>query len=672
MTWRCTIALSAFELATTGLLLACHLAAQDPLTSAGADNASPESVLFESTPVVEAATLHKQTLQEAPASITVITAEEIRKYGFRTLGEALASVRGFYLTYDRAYHYAGLRGFALPGDYTTRMLVMVNGHYLTDNVYSSNGFFAQDFGLEMDLVKRIEIVRGPSSALYGGNGIFATINLVTISPVQAKAFRASSETGSFGERKVMLSTSLHLGHGANLLVSTSVFENGGQSLQFREFGGPPNSMLAPDADAERGYHLFANLIWRQWSFTAMAGSREKQVPIGWFGTILGDPANKILDQRSFFEAAYSHDLSERAKLRWRIYYDRNRYRARYDYALESGIQDMRDLTAGDWVGSQMAYDFEIPHVGLLTVGGELNADIRALQRFYEVSPDRIEFLRADHPDLSAGLFAQQQWQISKALNVYLGMRFDDSRNHPHSISPRIALIYQASSRSTFKFLYGRAFRNPNAYETYYADGLDQIANVTLQPEVADTFEIAAEHRFNQRLSGLVTIYHYNLGNLIEAETSPAGLVQYQNSERTRANGVEIELAGKPARWLEAAASIALQNSIESNNSRHANSPGCVAKLYGAAPLFKDHLRAAVAGQYLSTRRTVIDGVVPSLWLADLTLTTHALHPAFDIQFGIRNLFDRTYYDPTGVAAPGDRIRGDGRAMFLKLILRTRN
>src|SRR5437588_7713129 len=88
---------AAMTLVFAGYLGACHLEAQAPGPPAAA---APESVLFETMPVVEAATLHAQTLEEAPASTTVISEKDIRTYGWRTLGEALAAVRGFYVTYD--------------------------------------------------------------------------------------------------------------------------------------------------------------------------------------------------------------------------------------------------------------------------------------------------------------------------------------------------------------------------------------------------------------------------------------------------------------------------------------------------------------------------------------------------------------------------------------------
>ncbi len=187
--------------------------AKPPIPAVSPAPSSAESALTDDLPVVQAAALHQQTLQEAPANVTVISRSEIRKYGYRTLGEALDSVRGFYTSCDRIYKYVGLSGLSLPGDFNTRFLVMINGRPMTEHAYDSNNFFDQDFGLDMDLVER-----GLSSALYGSNAVLATINVTTRSPVDATGLRVSTEGGSLGERKLMISDALYLGEGANLLT----------------------------------------------------------------------------------------------------------------------------------------------------------------------------------------------------------------------------------------------------------------------------------------------------------------------------------------------------------------------------------------------------------------------------------------------------------------------
>jgi iron complex outermembrane receptor protein len=311
-------------------------------------------------------------------------------------------------------------------------------------------------------------------------------------------------------------------------------------------------------------------------------------------------------------------------------------------------------------------------VGVLTVGGEINADIRALQQYYEVSPASVSVFSADHPDFSYGFFAQQQWRLSPALNVYLGARFDDSKNHTHFVSPRVALVYQASANTSYKLLYGRAFRNSNAYEMYYTDGNTQTANLGLRPENASTFEASAERRLNKNWTGLATVYHYRLDDLIEAATSAAGWLQYQNTGSTRANGVEVEINGKFREGIETAASVAMQRAGEPGEHTFLpDSPGCVAKMRGAIPLLKNKLRASTAIEYLSAQRTYMYAQVPAFWLTDVTLTTRNLHPDFDLQFGVRNLLNVAYFYPGGVGLTQDQIRADGRSVFLKLVWRTK-
>ncbi len=650
------------------------LAAGDRPKSQTEQTASaPEDALFEPLPAVEAAALHAQDLKDAPANVTVITRQEIRRYGYRTLAEVLTQVRGFYMSSDSLGYYAGVRGFSLPGDYNSRILVMINGHQLTDNVYSAMYMFGQDFGLDMDLVERIEIVRGPFSALYGSNGIFAAVNLVTRSPVDAPRARAGLELGSFGEAKLSLASSLYLGRGANLLVAASAFHTAGRSLDLPECDAPEGYFgRAAGVGREQGYHSFAQLVWKDWSFTAYFNERKGAMPAGLYYTLFGDPGNSSRDGRNFFETVWNRPVGAAGGLRWRFSYEQFRYRGRYDYAQpDEPILDQRDQALGDWLGTQLYYRRPLNGLGDLTVGGEANADLRNLQQTYLVAPVFDQQLRVSARDASYALFAQQEWPLAPRWTLYGGLRLDDSRHHRRYLSPRAALVWKPSPARALKLVYGGAFRNPSAYEMFYqtADGY-YLSNPALGPERMQTFEVAWEQKLAGGLEWVATGYRYRLRDLIGEAELPAGGLQFRNLAQARATGFELEVRRRPWDRLETAAAVALQRARAGGGAaRPVNSPRAVVQGRAAFPLFAQRLTAAAALRYLSSRLDRAGAALGGVALLDLTATTNRLHRDFDLSFGVRNLLDARYADPLSPEHPARRMPRAGRTVFLKLTWR---
>ena len=100
---------------------------------------------------VYSASRRLQSAGDAPSSVTVITSEEIERYGYRTLADILDTVRGFYTIYDRNYTYVGVQGFASPGDFNTRVLLLIDGHRLNDNVYDQ-AMLGTEFPIDIDLI----------------------------------------------------------------------------------------------------------------------------------------------------------------------------------------------------------------------------------------------------------------------------------------------------------------------------------------------------------------------------------------------------------------------------------------------------------------------------------------------------------------------------------------
>ena len=602
-----------------------------------------------------------QTLDEAPADVTIITRAQIRTYGYRTLGEALASVRGIYMTTDHIYTYLGASGFSLPGDFNTRVLVMINGHAMTENIYASNSFFGQDFGLDMDLVERIEVVRGPSSALYGSNGILATINVVTTSPVDFSHSYATAETGSFGEKKMALAGSYYLGKGANLLISASLVNDGGQNYYFPKLGASAIGM-----DGQRAYHTFANLVWKNWNIVAMVSDRIKMVPLAWSydANSFASRGNHAEDGRAYLSANYARSIGP-GELRFEFAYDQYRYNDRFDLTTGDPLISQGSHAVGDWIDSKMVYQVGAGVFGSLTAGLQGNFDLRAIEYDAEVYPQQIRTLTINRPSRGVALFVEDEKRLSSHWKLDFGGRLDESRYYGGFLSPRAALSYQPSAKTVYKFIYGRPFRNPSQYEQFYYDNIDSLKPGPLKPESANTYELVADHHFSPRLSGTVHLYDYRLTNLIQALYAPDGASTFANTLGAQSRGVEFEARAKPLVWLETDSSFAWQWAAPLGSSTvFANSPAFLAKWRWAVPAGK-RLTISNSWDWMSSRLTFDGTSVRPVLMADLTMTIHRALPGFDVQVGMRNALNWSYSDPVGLSL--NTFKGDPRSIFVKLI-----
>ncbi len=638
-----------------------------------AAGSSGEAALFGDMPVVEAAALHSQTLAEAPASVTVITAADIRKYGYRTLGDVLASARGFTVTSDHLSQSSGVRGFNVPGDFNTCFLVTINGHPMTEIAADSNGFFAEDFGLDLDIVQRIEIIRGPSSALYGSNGILATINLITKAPAESPHMTTSTESGNGGPQKALMMGSFDLGRGANLLIEGSGFYAGGQNLFVPGFDTPAqNNGIANHVDGQSGYHSFVNLQWGAWNFTGYFNNHVERAPILGDGTQFNDQGQFIRSGRNFAGAAYTHDYGNGGELRWQLYYDQFRYSDRYDYVEGPVVLDNRDEIRGDWISSQITYSYPVPKVGLLTVGIGGKVELQNLMENADYSPDQAVNLRVSDPDRTLAPFVQQEWDLPRNWTLYLGARFDESQNFGSFLSPRAALVYRPTARTSYKLVYGRPFRTPSLYEAYYEDGISQVPNPHLRPETAEAVEASVEHKVGKAAYVLVNAYHYALRSVIQEVWISQSVAQYQNCGAWDSNGVEFELGGHVAPWLETTASLSLDRAVDAQqHDTLPNAPQRMAKVRGAVPIFRDRLYFSTDWQYLGARWTLSRAVTRPVAMLNATVSSTRLFHGFDFVAGIRNALNWAYADPIALPldASVDQLPANGRTAFVKLIWR---
>lgn len=623
-------------------------------------------------PPVRAASKSLLSVDDAPASTTVISQEELRAFGYTTLAGALAAVRGFFISNDRSYTYLGVRGFAPPGDLNTRVLILWDGHPVNDG-WAGQGYSARDLSVDLEEVDRIEVVRGPGSALYGTGAFFAVINVVPRESLGLeRKVEATGAVEALGTTRLHGTASWDNGRDSVLLSVAGLNMEGAETTRLGE--GLP---VVDGLDGERAATASLRARHGGLSLQTQFHWRRKQIPTGPFGTVLGAKGTHVGDLRGFVEARYEKALNERVNLSLRGSYDASRYRGYWMYpSVDGGLRRDTDAGRADWLTAEARLLLQLLDTNRLTVGLEGQGQLRVEQESF--GPEgNAPIPSARRVLLSAYLL--DEWRPHPRLTLSAGLRLDkylDLDTTP--LTPRLALIARPYDKGLTKLVVGRAFRAPNAYELDYNDGgISQVAAGELEPETITTLELEHAHDLTDELRLTVAGYHNRISNLVVLETqegpprcgAPSGtaecLIFSNRPGETLAWGAEAGLHWQPGRYLMVDLSysfVTLQNASE---EVAAATPAHLASGRLLLPLGNGDLRLSTQATYQSARGSAKDGARSG----EALLLGVGLSGEFQrVRYfaGVQNLLDARYALPLGEDRGAAPVPQYGRTFTLQL------
>jgi outer membrane receptor protein involved in Fe transport len=658
-----------------------------------ADQQARVDIELYSSDSVEAASRVVEPVELAPASVSLISSQELRAMRYPTLFEALRGTRGIFLNDDRSYPEIGFRGFGRLGSYGNRTLVTLDGAPMNDDwIWSSYVGFDQRTDLED--IDHIEVVRGPGSVLYGTSAFSGVINLVTRGLDAPSGTEVGISVAADGVARARARLSQRLGADAGFWASVAAGRSEGRNFFFPEYvaDGPPEvAGNARGLDGARFATFTGRAHYGGLSLSWLLNHHHKHIPTGEFETLFGDARTRQSDTRAFSELRLELPIGDHMTSLTRVHGNYYRYRGEFARSpAEEGVES--NPYDSFWAGAEQRFVVTAGSALSLSVGaeGQLHPSARQIG---ETETGGIYL--DDNLDFAlAALYGSIDLRPLPAVKISAGGRFDYYSTFGSSFNPRLALIVQPYDGGNLKIVAAKAFKAPSIYE-FASAYIGQLASVNLQPENI----YSAEVEFSQRLGPTVVltaaVYTNYIADLISLEAAPPSPdgtenVQYQNTDTPVGTfGGELEVRREWKEGWMLAASYSLQQSRylaaegidalltldRSPDYREVpNSPMHLASLKGAAPLFGRDLTLMNRLTYEGPRYDVDDAADSAttqtrtdgslIW--DIVISGREARWGLDYSLGVYNAFDSQAHVPVSDEFRQRSIPISGRSFLAAL------
>lgn len=659
---------------------------------------STEAIWFGFDEAVSIATRHETKASKAPSMVTVLTAEEIKNLGYRTLAEVLKTVPGFEILKkaDFGYVVPSIRGL----EAANKVRLMLNGHFV-NNPLSGSGFGDFD-DFPVECIKKIEIIRGPGSAVYGENAFLAVINIITKDTQDIQGVRLSSGYGSFdtydenvvfGEKYGQVDFS-----GMARYRQTSGFDGIVKSDFQTILDQPPPDGLGTSAskapgpvhDGRQEFDLNLKANYKDLWFQGWYGNKRWEPFVGpQFALADG---SQIEDDYVFGEVGYKKTFEEKFTLKPRVYYDQfdgdNFIKSLPEgsslpngtstpFVYPNGLIGNGKVTE-KIIGTEIPFDYQIFDGNLLTLGVEYRlinqTNVHFLANFDPLTLEPQDFSETlpwlkETTRRMGSVYLQDTWDITDTVNLTLGVRHDDYSDFGGATSPRSGLTWAFMKNASLKALYGEAFRAPSFLEMFTTNNPAFLGNENLDPEKIRTYEVGLNYQFNKHVTSSANYFYNDIRDLIALRTLPnsPNTSQYGNFGNAHVKGIETETKIDIIKDNY----IFMNYTFQKPEDNNGNDLPFVTEQMGNFGVnvhyweyMNTNLSTFVSGRRSREANDPRSGL-PAYALLNLSVIGKEFFKTMEVQGTVFNLLDKDYSDPGPTSIPNDLPR-PGRTYFVGL------